>query len=113
MSETSPESSQVPGWVPTDQVQAMIDAAVAHAMQNPVNGGLTAEQVQQQISDALAAQKVSHDAELAALYESLRTSGQISYIPTHGAGPGSDVADTWSQYEQQRAYAADEARRAA
>lgn len=109
MSEQTPES--VPGWKTDDQVQAMIDQALAkqaetYAAASSSPGSISAEQAQAMIDQALARQAEAHNAALQQLADSLR--GQvISLIPHNGGGPGTVIAETWSQAEQTAAHAAD------
>lgn len=78
---------------------------------------LTAAQVRALIADALAEQKEAHDQETAGLratVEALQRSaaGTIPVlVREHGAGVGTDVEETWSQYEQEVAHAEAEAAR--
>lgn len=77
----------------------------------------TAEQLQALVHQALADQKASHDAEIAGLkttVEALSKSlaGNVpTFTPEHSAGHGVAIHPTWSQYEQELAYAATEAAR--
>lgn len=70
--------------------------------------GLSAEQVQQMIDAQLAKIQAQHKDEMVALQSQLEamtaamaTRGVVSLVPTHGAGPGLEVAETWSQWEQE------------
>lgn len=111
---------EVPGWVPTDQVQQMIDAAIAqYAASQPAPAQHEAPtqeqidaQIQRAIDTALAQQAEVHNKQLEALSASLR--GQVqTYVPHNAGGVGTEIHDTWSQWEQEQAHAADEASRRA
>ena len=70
----------------------------------------TQDELQQIIMDALRKQQSDHDAEMQGLrdqVESLRQSlsGTIPVtIPAHGAGSGTTMNPTWSQWEQENAW---------
>lgn len=96
------------GWVPADQVQQMIEDALARHQQTtgPVQGSASADQVQQMIEQALARQAEQYQTQLDAMAQSMR--GQVvTFIPHNGGGKGTDIAETWSMYEQSLAHAAD------
>lgn len=44
-------------------------------------------------------------ADLEAALAASRAAAPLNPIPAHGAGPGTEVAETWSLYEQQQAQA--------
>jgi hypothetical protein len=101
-------------WLSAEQAQEMVSQAVNSALeQHSVNSSasVTSEQIQEQISKALATQDEKHAKEIARLMESIR-GNVLTFIAEHGGGPGTEIADTWSQFEQHRAYLADEADRA-
>jgi hypothetical protein len=97
--------AQVPGWVPEEQVQQMIDAAIAqYASSNPAPAasGITQEQIDAQIRAALDAQAETHSKQIESLIASLR-GNVVTLIPEHSGGKGTEIAPTWSQYEQEQA----------
>lgn len=70
---------------------------------------LTPAQVRAMIADALQEQQEAHDQEtkslkatVEALHKSMANTVPV-IIPEHGAGPGTEIAPTWSQYEQTEA----------
>ena len=73
-------------------------------------GGWT-DEVQRMIDSALEKERESHAAELAerdARIDALQkvNAGLITtLIPEHAGGPGNEIAETWSQYEQELARA--------
>ena len=64
------------------------------------------------MADEKPAHKTTQSAEdrIAALEAALADSQALvptSLVPEHGAGPGMEVRDTWSQFEQERAFRID------
>lgn len=112
------EPTQQPVWYTEDQAKALIDQAVANALsqhaetqaaQQQSTGSLSASQVQAIVDEALSRQAEAHNAAMQALSASMRGS-VASLIPEHSGGAGTEVADTWSQYEQELSHAASEAK---
>lgn len=65
----------------------------------------TADQVEALINSRLADLAEGHNQQLRQLADSLR--GQvITFIPDHAGGVGNEIAETWSQAEQQKAWKA-------
>lgn len=111
------EPTNQPQWYTAEQMQEAISAALAQhaetqAAQQQAQGTISADQVQALIDSALAKQAEAHNAHLQALAASMRGS-VASMVPEHSGGDGTEIAETWSQWEQERAYAAAEAARAA
>ena len=111
------EPTQQPQWYTQEQVQEAISEALrqhaeTQAVQQSAQGTVSIDQVQGLINAALAEQAEAHNASLQALAASMRGS-VASLIPEHSGGVGTAVAETWSQYEQEQAYKAAEAKRAA
>lgn len=98
------EPQQFPGWVTEEQAKAMAD----EARQSASGEGMNAAQVQALIDEALARQAEAHNTAIQALGASLRGS-VATFVPEHSGGPGTEIAETWSYAEQQRAKAAAEA----
>lgn len=74
----------------------------------PLATGLSYEDVQRIVSEQLAQRDAQHAEEIKALKDQLdamtaamATRGVVSLVPAHGAGPGIEVAETWSQWEQE------------
>lgn len=70
--------------------------------------GLTYEDVQRMITEQLAQRDAQHAEEIKALQDqiaamtaAMSNRGVVTLVPAHGAGPGIEVADTWSQWEQE------------
>jgi thioredoxin-like negative regulator of GroEL len=108
----TPEAGdQYSGWVPADQVQQMIDQALqqhASTANEAAAGSISAEQAQAMIDQALARQAEAHNSAMQALAESMR--GTVAtFVPRNAGGPGTEISETWSQYEQTQAHAADAA----
>jgi hypothetical protein len=76
---------------------------------------LTIEQVEALLNSRLNAIQTSHDAEMKNLQAALDAahrsmSGTIpALVPLHAGGPGTEIAETWSAYEQAREHALDAA----
>lgn len=80
---------------------------------------LTRDELNQIVADALtrdrAERDAQHDAEIKALrdqvsgLQSMLSSNVVTGIAEHAGGPGTEIAETWSQYEQTKARAAAEA----
>ena len=109
MSNSSEESG---GWIPADQVQQMIaDALAQHQSAAGAPGTASSDQVQAMIDQALARQAAGYQEQLNQMAASLR--GQVvTFIPEHGGGPGTEIAPTWSQWEQTKAQEAADAKAA-
>ncbi len=79
---------------------------------------VSAEQVQQMIDAQLESLRSEHDAQMADVNAQLDAARRaaagapVISVPEHSAGPGIDVAETWSQWEQTLARDAAEAARA-
>jgi hypothetical protein len=111
------EPAQPVGWLTAEQADQMVANAVAsalaqHQSSQQASGSITADQVQGIVNEALARQTEAHQQELQTLMASLRGS-VVTYIPEHAGGPGTEIAATWSQYEQTKAQQAAEAAKAA
>lgn len=115
------EPTQQPQWVPLEQVQSLIDSGIqtalaaqaeqhaqqmaqAQAAQQTSEGTLSAAQVQAIVNEALAQQAEAHNKTLQALAASMRGS-VASLVPEHSGGPGTEISETWSQWEQEQARA--------
>lgn len=108
-------SPEQPVWMTAEQAQQMVTEALAQhqeAAAAGAGGTISADQVQAIVDQALARQAESHNTQLQGLMASLRGS-VATFVPFHSGGNGTEIADTWSQYEQTRARAADEAALAA
>lgn len=72
-------------------------------------------ELQAVINDALAAQRAEFEAQMKAqqdqitLLSSALSGVFVTVTPEHAGGPGTETAATWSQWEQERSYAAKEA----
>jgi predicted house-cleaning NTP pyrophosphatase (Maf/HAM1 superfamily) len=105
---------QVTQWLTAEQAQQMVADALAHAAAQaaasaiPAEGTLTAAQVQAIVDEALARQAETYNTQIEQLAASMR-GNIITFIPKHAGGHNTSIAETWSQLDQQRAYAADEA----
>lgn len=106
------EPQQPAGWLTAEQAQQMVADALAQHQATAASGSITAEQAQAMIDQALARQAEAHSEQIRQLSASMRGS-VVTFIPTHGGGPGDEIAETWSALEQARAIAAEEASRAA
>lgn len=68
------------------------------------------------IRNALSQQQATHDAQINALQDQVTTLSQSvagttpSMVTTHGAGPYTESRETWSLYDQERAWLAHEAK---
>lgn len=93
-------------WVTAEEAQAREDAARAESASSQT--GPTQEQIDAQINDAinraLEQQNAKHQEEMDRLLASMRGS-VITLVPDHSAGPGTEVAETWSQFEQEQSRA--------
>ncbi len=100
-----------PGWVS----QQDHDAALARAQ----TGALTPESVQAMIDEQLASMRAEHAQEIAGIQVQLdearkaAAGAPVTFVPEHAGGPGTEIAETWSAWEQSLAHAAAEAGRAA
>lgn len=72
--------------------------------------GLTYDQVERMIQTQLAAQEARHKEEMRAMQEQLdaqikamASRGVVALVPLHSAGFGTEIAETWSQHEQELA----------
>lgn len=76
---------------------------------NPgVTAGMTMEDVQRIVAQQLAGMNAQHQeelrsmqAQLDAALASMANRGVVNLIPAHAAGPGLEVAETWSQAQQE------------
>lgn len=75
-----------PQYVSLDDVQKLVDAQLA--------------KVRQEHDDAMAAQKSETDSLRAALEAAQRAGTPSTNVVEHGAGPGLEIAETWSQAQQ-------------
>lgn len=95
--------------------QAQDTAADDAAVTDDAPLSYTQDELTAIIRQALAAQKSDTDAQMRALTDQIAglqasISGTVpALIREHGAGPGTDTAETWSQWEQERAWLAREA----
>jgi hypothetical protein len=112
------EPTAQPQWFTGEQVQeAIAEALRQHAAEQAANasesaqGTVSVEQVQGLINAALAEQAEAHNKTLQALAASMRGS-VASLVPEHSGGEGTEIAETWSAYEQGLAKAAAEAKAA-
>ncbi len=93
-----------PGWVS----QSDHDAALARANQ----GALTPESVQAMIDEQLASVREEHAQEIAGIQVQLdearkaAAGAPVTFVPAHAGGPGTEIAETWSAWEQAQSYAA-------
>lgn len=71
------------------------------------SGSISVEQAQAMIDQALARQAEGFQSQINQMAASLR-GNVVTFIPYHGGGHGTDIAETWSQYEQTKAQAADD-----
>jgi len=72
------------------------------AQERGSSGTISADQVQAMIDQALARQATEHQAVI-------RQVAGGAPLPPHSAGPGTEVADTWSLAQQQASMLAEEA----
>src|SRR5260221_10365029 len=90
------------------------DAGLARANQ----GALTPESVQAMIDEQLASVRAEHAQEIAGIQVQLdearkaAAGAPVTFVPEHAGGPGTEIAETWSAWEQSLAYAAAEAAKA-
>lgn len=70
--------------------------------------GLSYEDVQRIVTEQLMQRDAQHAEEIKALKDqidamtaAMANRGVVTLTPAHGAGPGVEVADTWSQWEQE------------
>jgi hypothetical protein len=113
------ESDSSAGWVTTEQAQQMAAEAAQQAVQQALQqhasaaapasstGSISAEQAQAMIDQALARQAEAHNKAIADLSASLRGSVQ-TFIAHNGGGLGTEIAETWSAFEQAAANKADQ-----
>lgn len=110
----SEQPQEVPGWKSDDQVadivqKAVQDALAQHSAAGGAPGSISADQAQAMIDQALARQAEAHNAAMQQLAESMR-GNVISAVPHNAGGIGTDIADTWSAFDQAQAHAADAAK---
>lgn len=110
----SEQSQEVPGWKSDAQVadivqKAVQDALAQHSAAGEASGSISAEQAQAMIDQALTRQAEAHNAAMSQLADSLRGS-VISLVPHNAGGPGTEIAETWSAFDQAQAHAADAAK---
>lgn len=102
MTEPQVQPQPAPQFVSAEQVQAVVNAAVAAAL-----GAM-----QERTDNALAQIRQDHDSEIAALNAALqaaRSATPIALVPEHGGGLGTEIHETWSYAEQLAARAEAEA----
>lgn len=102
-------------YLTAEQAQQMVTDALAQAQEAhaaTASGSITVAQAQAMIDEALARQAVSHQESIKALAASMRGS-VVTFVPHNAGGPGTEIAETWSAWDQAQAHAADEAARAA
>jgi C4-dicarboxylate transporter len=92
--------------------QAVAQALAEHQSASSAQGSISADQVHVIVQEALDRQAATHQEQLQQLMASMR-GNVVTFIPEHAGGIGMDVAETWSQYDQHRAYLAAEAEREA
>lgn len=95
--QTAPETPQA---APPPATGVSDEVAAAHA--GGPTGGITPEQVQEMIDQALERQAAQFRQEQAATVRDI--TGGIP-LPDHAAGVGQTVAETWSLHDQQLAAA--------
>jgi len=96
----------------TDAAQAAVTEALAQhaaAQEATPSGSITAAQAQAMIDQALARQAEAHNEAIRQMASSLRGS-VVTFVPYHAGGPGTEIAETWSQWEQTLARQADDAK---
>jgi hypothetical protein len=108
-------SPEQPQWLTAEQAQQMVADALAqaqeqHAASSNSAGSITVEQAQAMIDQALARQAEAHNDAIKALGASMRGS-VVTFVAHNAGGPGTEIADTWSAWDQAQAHAADEAAR--
>jgi hypothetical protein len=110
------------GWVSVEQAQQMAaDAARAavESMQQQhtastvgASGSISVEQAKALIAEALARQNEAHTKALQDMAASLR-GNVVTFVPHNAGGPGTEIAETWSAWEQSLAIKADDEKRQA
>jgi len=86
--------SEPPTWVSADDVQKMIDAQLDKVRSD---------------HEAQIAELSAKSDQLQAQLDAARASAvPITSVPEHSGGPGTEIAPTWSQYEQEKSRAAKE-----
>lgn len=94
-----------PVYYSDEQVQDLITRALHAHSQQSAAGYANSDEVQRAINEALTRQQSQYEAHIAGIraeMDTLRGAGvSEATVPEHAGGPGTEIAETWSQYEQE------------
>ena len=88
-------SEPQPQWIDAAQVQALIDQQL--------------QALQSRHEEEIQSLREEMDAKVSAAAQSAVAQLVQTFVPDHAGGPGTTIAETWSQYEQAQQHAAREA----